>query len=119
MAGSTNSAASEASLPKRVEQGMLADPGAGFVGDEVGFGGPQVCKIVGISYRQLDYWARTDLLRPSLADAAGGGTPRPHPYRDLLALKGIKRPPHGGLSLQTPPQAAQDPRGPPRGDPPP
>ena len=36
-----------------------------------GFRGPQVCKIVGISYRQLDYWARTDLIRPSIADAGG------------------------------------------------
>ena len=38
---------------------------------ELGFRGPQVCSIVGITYRQLDYWARTDLVRPSLADARG------------------------------------------------
>ena len=43
---------------------------------ELGYRGPQVCKIVGISYRQLDYWARTDLVRPSLADARGSGTQR-------------------------------------------
>jgi DNA-binding transcriptional MerR regulator len=101
MAGSTKSAASEASLPKRVEQGVLAEPDAGFRGDEVGYGGPQVCKIVGISYRQLDYWARTDLLRPSLADAAGSGTQRRYSYRDLVALKVIKSLLDGGLSLQT------------------
>src|SRR5690349_3349898 len=106
MAGSTKStpastASGSSSLPKRVEQGVLADPGAGFVGDEVGFGGPQVCKIVGISYRQLDYWARTDLLRPSLADAAGSGTQRRYSYRDLVALKVIKSLLDGGLSLQT------------------
>ncbi len=65
MAGTTKTAASGSSgLPKRVEQGVLAEGGDGFVGDEVGYGGPQVCKIVGISYRQLDYWARTDLLAP-------------------------------------------------------
>ena len=101
MAGSSKSAASQASLPKRVEQGVLADPGAGFVGDEIGYGGPQVCKIVGISYRQLDYWARTDLLRPSLADAAGSGTQRRYSYRDLVALKVIKSLLDAGLSLQT------------------
>jgi DNA-binding transcriptional MerR regulator len=101
MAGSTKSAASEGSLPKRVEQGVLAEPGAEFRGDEVGYGGPQVCKIVGISYRQLDYWARTDLLRPSLADAAGSGTQRRYSYRDLVALKVIKSLLDGGLSLQT------------------
>jgi DNA-binding transcriptional MerR regulator len=85
----------------RVEQGVLAAPDAGFVGDELGYGGPQVCKIVGISYRQLDYWARTDLLRPSLADAAGSGTQRRYSYRDLVALKVIKSLLDGGLSLQT------------------
>jgi DNA-binding transcriptional MerR regulator len=100
MAASAKSASSS-ELPKRVEQGVLADPGAGFVGDELGFGGPQVCKIVGISYRQLDYWARTDLLRPSLADAAGSGTQRRYSYRDLVALKVIKSLLDSGLSLQT------------------
>jgi DNA-binding transcriptional MerR regulator len=100
MAASAKSATSSP-LPERVEQGVLADPGAGFVGEEQGFGGPQVCKIVGISYRQLDYWARTDLLRPSLADAAGSGTQRRYSYRDLVALKVIKSLLDGGLSLQT------------------
>ena len=72
----------------RVEQGVLAEPEPGW--EEIGYGGPQVCKIVGISYRQLDYWARTNLLRPSLADAAGSGTQRRYSYRDLVALKVIK-----------------------------
>ena len=68
---------------------------------EHGFGGPQVCKLVGISYRQLDYWARTDLLRPSLADAQGSGTQRRYSYRDLVALKVIKSLLDAGVSLQT------------------
>src|SRR4026207_121354 len=66
-----------------------------------GYRGPTVCKIVGISYRQLDYWARTDLLRPSLADAKGSDTQRRCSYRDLVALKVIKSLLDGGLSLQT------------------
>lgn len=57
---------------------------------EVGFRGPQVCKIVGITYRQLDYWARTDLVRPSVQDAVGSGSQRLYSYRDLLELKIIK-----------------------------
>ena len=57
---------------------------------EPGYGGPQVCTIVGISYRQLDYWARTDLVRPSVADANGSGTQRLYSYRDLVQLKVIK-----------------------------
>jgi DNA-binding transcriptional MerR regulator len=68
---------------------------------ENGFRGPQVCKLVGISYRQLDYWARTDLIRPSLADAQGSGTQRRYSYRDLVALKVIKSLLDAGVSLQT------------------
>ena len=90
---------SKTGLPPRVEQGVLS------AGDEewqeTGFGGPEVCRIVGITYRQLDYWARTDLLRPSLVDAQGSGTQRRYSYRDLVALKVIKSLLDGGLSLQT------------------
>jgi len=66
-----------------------------------GFGGPQACKIVGITYRQLDYWARTDLIRPSLADAKGSGTQRRYSYRDLVELKVIKGLLDAGVSLQS------------------
>jgi len=68
--------------------------------DQEGFRGPQVCAIVGISYRQLDYWARTDLLRPSVADARGSGTQRLYSYRDLLELKVIKQLLDAGLNLR-------------------
>ena len=68
---------------------------------EDGFRGPQVCKIVGITYRQLDYWARTDLLRPSISEARGSGTQRVYSYRDLLELKVIKRLLDAGVSLQS------------------
>jgi DNA-binding transcriptional MerR regulator len=67
---------------------------------EEGFRGPQVCKIVGITYRQLDYWARTNLIRPSIADAQGSGTQRRYSYRDLVELKVIKKLLDGGVSLQ-------------------
>lgn len=69
-------------------------------GEGPGFRGPQVCKIVGISYRQLDYWARTDLVRPSLADARGSGTQRRYSYRDLVRLKVIKNLLDAGVKLQ-------------------
>jgi DNA-binding transcriptional MerR regulator len=67
--------------------------------ETLGFRGPQVCKLVGITYRQLDYWARTDLLRPSLADAAGSGTQRLYSYHDVLSLKVIKKFLDAGLAL--------------------
>ena len=55
-----------------------------------GFSGREAADIVGITYRQLDYWARTDLIRPSLADAKGSGSRRRYSYRDLIELKMIK-----------------------------
>jgi DNA-binding transcriptional MerR regulator len=64
-----------------------------------GFRGPQVCAIVGITYRQLDYWARTGLLRPSLAEANGSGSHRLYSYSDLLELKVIKQLLDAGLKL--------------------
>ena len=88
-----------AKLPPRVEQGVLSPDGDEW--RDVGYSGPSVCSVVGISYRQLDYWARTDLLRPSLTDAAGSGTQRRYSYRDLVALKVIKSLLDGGVSLQT------------------
>jgi DNA-binding transcriptional MerR regulator len=69
--------------------------------EEQGFRGPQVCSIVGITYRQLDYWARTDLVRPSVADAKGSGSQRRYSYRDLLELKVIKNLLDAGVSLQS------------------
>jgi DNA-binding transcriptional MerR regulator len=70
-------------------------------GSVSGYRGPQVCKIVGITYRQLDYWARTDLIRPSIADARGSGTQRRYSYRDLVELKVIKGLLDAGVSLQS------------------
>ncbi len=74
---------------------------------EDGFRGPQVCAIVGITYRQLDYWARTDLLRPSISEARGSGTQRRYSYRDLLELKVIKQLLDAGVSLQSTRRAIQ------------
>ena len=68
---------------------------------EQGFRGPQVCKVVGITYRQLDYWARTNLVRPSVMDANGSGTQRLYSFRDLLELKVIKQMLDAGISLQS------------------
>jgi len=65
-----------------------------------GFRGPQVCKIIGITYRQLDYWARTDLIRPSVADAKGSGSQRLYSYADLVELKVVKSLLDAGVSLQ-------------------
>lgn len=65
-----------------------------------GFRGPQVCKIVGISYRQLDHWDRTGLLSPSLVPAKGSGTQRLYSYQDVVQLRVIKQLKDAGVSLQ-------------------
>ncbi|HYU39180.1 MAG TPA: MerR family transcriptional regulator [Acidimicrobiia bacterium] len=95
----------ESTTRAKVEQdsldAALASLSAGNGEQGEGFRGPQVCKIVGISYRQLDYWARTDLVRPSLADAHGSGTQRRYSYRDLVRLKVIKNLLDAGVKLQT------------------
>jgi DNA-binding transcriptional MerR regulator len=66
-----------------------------------GFSGKQAAEIVGITYRQLDYWARTDLVRPSLADAKGSGSRRRYSYRNLLELKLIKTLLDAGIKLES------------------
>ncbi len=68
---------------------------------EQGFSGKRTAEIVGITYRQLDYWARTDLIRPSLADAEGSGSRRKYSYTDLLELKVIKRLLDAGIKLES------------------
>jgi DNA-binding transcriptional MerR regulator len=68
--------------------------------DDQGFRAPDVAKLVGISYRQLDYWARTDLVTPSVQDAGGSGTQREYSFQDVVLLKAIKNLLDTGLNLQ-------------------
>jgi DNA-binding transcriptional MerR regulator len=67
---------------------------------EQGYRVPEVTKIIGISYRQLDYWARTGLVRPSVQDAQGSGSQRLYSFQDLAMLKLIKRMLDTGVNLQ-------------------
>ncbi|MGZ0229717.1 MAG: MerR family transcriptional regulator [Acidimicrobiales bacterium] len=64
------------------------------------YSGKRTAEIVGISYRQLDYWARTDLIRPSVSDASGSGSRRRYSYQDLLELKVIKNLLDSGIRLE-------------------
>jgi len=84
------------------EQGTLfADPALGAApGDNVGYRGPTACAAAGITYRQLDYWARTDLVVPSVRSAAGSGSQRLYSFKDILVLKVVKRLLDTGVSLQ-------------------
>jgi len=68
--------------------------------EDVGYRGPTACTAAGISYRQLDYWARTGLVEPSVRPASGSGTQRLYSFRDILVLKVVKRLLDTGISLQ-------------------
>ena len=68
--------------------------------EDVGYRGPTACSAAGITYRQLDYWARTGLVAPSVRTATGSGTQRLYSFRDILVLKVVKRLLDTGVSLQ-------------------
>ena len=74
---------------------------------DVGYRGPVACAAAGITYRQLDYWARTGLVEPSVRPATGSGTQRLYGFRDILVLKVVKRLLDTGVSLQQIRQAVQ------------
>jgi len=73
---------------------------AGLESAEIGYRGPTACAAAGITYRQLDYWARTGLVEPSVRSAHGSGTQRLYSFRDILVLKVVKRLLDTGISLQ-------------------
>ncbi|MBK1782882.1 MerR family transcriptional regulator [Prauserella cavernicola] len=81
------------------EQGELF-PDASLPDELVGYRGPAACQIAGITYRQLDYWARTKLVLPSIRTAHGSGSQRLYSFKDILVLKIVKRLLDTGVSLQ-------------------
>ncbi|HSN12749.1 MAG TPA: MerR family transcriptional regulator [Propionibacteriaceae bacterium] len=85
---------------KRRSQDSLFEGDFSPLPQDAGFRGPVACNAAGITYRQLDYWARTGLVVPEVRDATGSGTQRLYSFRDLLLLKVIKRLIDAGISLQ-------------------
>ena len=84
-------------VPSPVQGGLFPDDS---VPDElIGYRGPSACTIAGITYRQLDYWARTSLVVPSIRGAAGSGSQRLYSFKDILVLKIVKRLLDTGISL--------------------
>lgn len=81
-------------------QDLLFDGEFTPVPEDAGFRGPIAANVVGISYRQLDYWARTGLVTPEIRGAAGSGSQRLYSFRDVLLLRVIKRLIDAGISLQ-------------------
>ena len=69
-------------------------------GELIGYRGPTACSAAGITYRQLDYWARTGLVAPTIRSASGSGSQRLYSFKDILVLKVVKRLLDTGVSLQ-------------------
>jgi len=82
------------------EQGLLFDDQLAPLPADVGYRGPAACAAAGITYRQLDYWARTGLVEPSVRPARGSGSQRLYGFRDILVLRVVKRLLDTGISLQ-------------------
>lgn len=104
--GSTDESSMAEPHPVTPGQGRLSDVVPGLFpndvvpDDLVGYRVPTACQIAGITYRQLDYWARTSLVVPSIRSAAGSGSQRLYSFKDILVLKIVKRLLDTGISLQ-------------------
>jgi DNA-binding transcriptional MerR regulator len=81
-------------------QGLLFTDDLPQLSEDTGYRGPTACRAAGITYRQLDYWARTGLVEPSVRSATGSGTQRLYGFRDILVLKVVKKLLDTGVSLQ-------------------
>ncbi|RNE59427.1 MerR family transcriptional regulator [Cryobacterium tepidiphilum] len=84
----------------RYDRGMLFTDGMPELDENAGYRGAVAARAAGISYRQLDYWARTGLVEPTVRGAAGSGSQRLYGFRDILVLKLVKRLLDTGISLQ-------------------
>jgi DNA-binding transcriptional MerR regulator len=82
------------------EQGLLFGGDVVTGPEDIGYRGPTACAAAGITYRQLDYWARTGLVQPTVRPATGSGSQRLYGFRDILVLKVVKRLLDTGISLQ-------------------
>jgi DNA-binding transcriptional MerR regulator len=89
-----------AAIERAGEQGLLFGEDLTAHPENVGYRGPTACSAAGITYRQLDYWARTALVEPSVRAAHGSGSLRLYSFRDILVLKVVKRLLDTGISLQ-------------------
>jgi predicted RNase H-like HicB family nuclease len=64
------------------------------------FNSKMVSKIIGIPLRVIDYWDRTNFIKPSVNEASGYGSMRLYSFTDLIQFKVAKFLRDQGLSLQ-------------------
>ena len=99
MSGTGETMEESVGIPQRA-QGLLFGDELPDLDTTTGYRGPTACRAAGITYRQLDYWARTGLVEPTIRPATGSGTQRLYSFRDILVLKVVKRLLDTGVSLQ-------------------
>ena len=99
MSGTGDTGEAAGRVPQR-GQGLLFGDELPDLDTTTGYRGPTACGAAGITYRQLDYWARTGLVEPTIRNATGSGTQRLYSFRDILVLKVVKRLLDTGVSLQ-------------------
>ncbi|MGO2659926.1 MerR family transcriptional regulator [Mycetocola reblochoni] len=90
----------DGSFGPRYDLGPLFTDGLPDLDQDAGYRGAVAARAAGISYRQLDYWARTELVQPTVRSASGSGSQRLYGFRDILVLKLVKRLLDTGISLQ-------------------
>jgi DNA-binding transcriptional MerR regulator len=98
-APSTTATGSPVSLQGSLFDDLPLDERPGAKAEDVGYRGPTACSAAGITYRQLDYWARTGLVEPTVREASGSGSQRLYSFRDILVLKVVKKLLDAGVSL--------------------
>lgn len=99
MSGTQDATDSTRAVPTAA-QGLLFTEDLPVLDEDMGYRGPTACRAAGITYRQLDYWARTGLVEPTVRGASGSGSQRLYSFRDILVLKVVKRLLDTGVSLQ-------------------
>jgi DNA-binding transcriptional MerR regulator len=98
-AGTAKGASSGPSLQGSLFDDLPASERPGAREEDLGYRGPTACAAAGITYRQLDYWARTGLVEPTVREASGSGSQRLYSFRDILVLKVVKKLLDAGVSL--------------------
>ena len=98
--GSVASGRGQLGLQGTLFDDLPEDERPGASPQDIGYRGPTACNVAGITYRQLDYWARTGLVEPTVREASGSGTQRLYSFRDILVLKVVKKLLDVGISLQ-------------------
>jgi DNA-binding transcriptional MerR regulator len=96
----TEESATSVPVPPTVDQpALFPEESLQSAAIHLGYRGPVACAAAGITYRQLDYWARTGLVSPSIRPASGSGSQRLYAFRDILVLRIVKRLIDTGVSL--------------------